>query len=86
MFLLLNVKSPKETGAMKGKKGTVSGAVPFNDHTISAYRKMAKHVDKIDDYYARPISWTKLRACPLVQRDSVQTWYRLTFEKYRNHR
>ncbi len=48
---LLPAKSPKQTGAMKGKKGTTADVVPFPQTTIAAYRKMAKHVDKIDDYY-----------------------------------
>lgn len=48
---LLPAKPPKETGAMKGKKGSASDAPPFAKHTISAYRKLAKHRDKLETYY-----------------------------------
>jgi phage N-6-adenine-methyltransferase len=47
---LLPAKSPKESGGMKGKKGTEPAPVPFDAHTIAAYRKIAKNKAKIDEY------------------------------------
>ena len=47
---LLPAKTPKETGAMKGK-GIPPGTIPFRPTTITAYRKIAANVDKIDDFY-----------------------------------
>lgn len=32
---------------MKGKKGTALDTVPFNDHTIAAYRKIAANIDQL---------------------------------------
>jgi hypothetical protein len=42
--------SPKESGAMKGKKGGGVGPLPFDNNTIAAYRKLAKHKDRIEEY------------------------------------
>jgi hypothetical protein len=47
---LCPAKQPKETGAMKGKKGMSSDSIPFDPHTLTAYRKLAKHKDKLDEY------------------------------------
>jgi phage N-6-adenine-methyltransferase len=47
---LCPAKQPKESGAMKGKKGSVSAPLPFDNNTIAAYRKLAKHKDKLDEY------------------------------------
>lgn len=46
---LAPAKSPKETG--RGKKTTALDTVVFNDHTIAAYRKMAKAKEKLEEYY-----------------------------------
>ena len=49
---MMPAKPPKETGAMKGKKGTTAGVVPFNPSVLSAYRKIAKNKDKLEEYSA----------------------------------
>lgn len=46
---LMPAKPPKEKG--RGKKG--KAGLPFSKPTISAYRKVAKHVKQIDGYYAQ---------------------------------
>ena len=38
---LLPAKTREEAGALKGKKGAEPDSVPFDSHTISAYRKIA---------------------------------------------
>ena len=48
---LMPAKSRKESGAMKGKKGTKASLVPFPDPTIAAYRKLAANADKLDKFY-----------------------------------
>jgi phage N-6-adenine-methyltransferase len=47
---LCPAKEPKETGAMKGKKGTQEALLPFTPPTIAAYRKLAKHKDRLEEY------------------------------------
>lgn len=48
---LCPAKPPQVSGAMKGKKGTKAALVPFTDQTLAAYRKIAKHAGKIQEYY-----------------------------------
>ena len=49
---LLPAKPAKETGAMKGlKKGSKPDLLPFSKPIISAFRKIAANVDKLDAYY-----------------------------------
>jgi hypothetical protein len=47
---LCPAKEPKESGAMKGKKGERSDRVPFEKDAIAAYRKLAKHKDRLEEY------------------------------------
>jgi hypothetical protein len=47
---LCPAKEPKEAGAMKGKKGSKPDLPPFDKMTIAAYRKLAKHKDKLEEY------------------------------------
>ncbi len=46
---LMPAKSPKESGAMKGK-GSYKVEVPFHPRDISGHRKIAKHVDRLTEY------------------------------------
>lgn len=46
---LAPAKTPKETG--RGKKTSSPAELVFAKETIAAYRKMAKHKDKIEEYY-----------------------------------
>lgn len=48
---LLPAKAPKESGAMKGKKGIGAAPIPFDANTRVAYRKLAKHKDKLEEWY-----------------------------------
>jgi phage N-6-adenine-methyltransferase len=48
---LLPAKPPKETGAMKGKKGSKAELLPFTKPTISAYRKLAANRARLEAYY-----------------------------------
>ncbi|MCA9266135.1 MAG: hypothetical protein KDA60_19885 [Planctomycetales bacterium] len=41
---------PAENGG-RGKKTPVPDTGVFSSHTISAYRKLAKHLDRLEDYY-----------------------------------
>jgi hypothetical protein len=36
---------------MKGKKGSSAGEPPFAKEAVTAYRKIAAHADKLQDYY-----------------------------------
>ncbi len=45
---LLPAKSPKETG--RGKKTRLSDRQVFDRHTITAYRKLAANIAKLDEY------------------------------------
>jgi hypothetical protein len=47
---LCPAKEPKETG--RGKKTTSPAEVVFQPATIAAYRKLAKHKDKLEEYAA----------------------------------
>lgn len=49
---LMPAKPPSVTGAMKGKKGSESDSLPFSNHTIAAYRKLAKNRARIDEFAA----------------------------------
>lgn len=48
---LCPAKPPQVAGAMKGKKGALADQAPFSSDVIAAYRKLAKHASKIQDYY-----------------------------------
>jgi len=47
---LCPAKTREKAGAMKGKKGATADVVPFPQTTIAAYRKLADHKDKIDEF------------------------------------
>lgn len=50
---LLVAPSPEESGAKggRGNKAPVPDTGPFASHTISAYRKLAAHREKLEEYY-----------------------------------
>ncbi len=59
---------------MKGKKGSRSDRLPFQKDAISAYRKMAKHVDKINmaRRHLDPIEWGQAFKKLLAERGVVR--------------
>lgn len=50
---LLAAPSPKESGAKggRGNKGSKPASDPFSAPTISAYRKLAAHKDRLEEYF-----------------------------------
>jgi hypothetical protein len=48
---LCAAKTAKEYGAMKGEKGIDPGSMPFSSKSLTAFRKLAKAKERLDEYY-----------------------------------